>query len=344
MPFSGGPGRSEGPRRAAAVHLVWEKPLAFDFSEASWLPPGKQAAICFHIDDIHPGRSTDPYEAGGDLDKGALGHVAWLLQRHPKLHVTLFTTPDWREISAAPTRPLLAAIPWLRDRVYLTPIRPKGQMRLGRHPAFVAYLKGLARTEIALHGLYHINTGPRVPVEFAGKTQAQCHDILTEALAIFAEAGLPAPTGLQPPAWEMPEALVAAMAGIGLGYVCAARDILTPVTPGALGAMSGPRGLPLYRPCRIFGDRLCHIPTNFQATSPIERAAEIIEQGGLVSIKGHIIKLAMGHMMLDGIDGVYCNYLDRLFAELDRRYGDALWWTSTAGITRQITRQMAGAA
>jgi len=42
---------------------------------SGWLVSGKQAAICFTIDDVHPGKSSDTYEAGGDLGQGALGHV-----------------------------------------------------------------------------------------------------------------------------------------------------------------------------------------------------------------------------------------------------------------------------
>src|SRR5271165_4616845 len=95
-----------------------------------WLPPGKRGAVCFSIDDIHPGTSSGPYEAGGDLGRGALGHVEWLLERHPQLRVTLFTTPDWREISPWPTRTILARMPFLRDRVYLTRVRRRGEMRL----------------------------------------------------------------------------------------------------------------------------------------------------------------------------------------------------------------------
>ena len=76
-----------------------------------WLPKGKKAAICFTIDDIHPAKSADYYEAGGDLSKGNLGLVEWLLDRHPKLKTTLFVTADWREISGVPTRKLLASIP-----------------------------------------------------------------------------------------------------------------------------------------------------------------------------------------------------------------------------------------
>jgi len=94
-----------------------------------WLMPGKQAAICFTIDDVHPGKSSDAYEAGGDLGQGALGHVEWLCHRHPQLRVTLFVTPDWREISPFPTRKFLSSIPFLKDRVYLTGILPVETMR-----------------------------------------------------------------------------------------------------------------------------------------------------------------------------------------------------------------------
>ena len=40
---------------------------------SGWLPPGKTCAVCFSIDDIHPGKATDAYEAGGDCEKGRLG-------------------------------------------------------------------------------------------------------------------------------------------------------------------------------------------------------------------------------------------------------------------------------
>src|ERR1035438_10398073 len=102
-------------------------------SASGWLLPGKQAAICFTIDDVHPGRSFDAYEAGGDLGQGALGHVEWLCQRHPQLHVTLFVTPDWREISPFPTRKFLSSLPFLRNQLYLAKTLPAETMlQIGR--------------------------------------------------------------------------------------------------------------------------------------------------------------------------------------------------------------------
>src|SRR5271155_2264605 len=64
-----------------------------------WHSPGKSASVLMSVDDIFPGTSQSAYEAGGDLEKGALGRLLWLLGRHPKLKLTLFVTPDWRRIS-----------------------------------------------------------------------------------------------------------------------------------------------------------------------------------------------------------------------------------------------------
>ena len=116
-------------RRAAAPPVRAPDPprplVEGTFAARTWLPNGRKCAVVFTIDDVHPAKSTDTYEAGGDLEKGALRHVAWLLERHPELHVTLFVTPDWRQISPFPTRKLLARIPVLRDRLPLARTLPK---------------------------------------------------------------------------------------------------------------------------------------------------------------------------------------------------------------------------
>jgi hypothetical protein len=62
---------------------------------------------------------------------------------------------------------------------------------------------------------------------------------------------------------------------------------------------------------------LLHISTNFQATSSPERAFEILDTGGILSIKAHITKNVPGHIHLDGVDDLYMNYLDRLFGEIE---------------------------
>lgn len=291
-----------------------------------WLPAGKQAAICFTIDDIHPGRTADGYDGGGDLGEGALGQVHWLLERHPLLRVTLFVTPDWRETTPTATSPL-RHVPWLRDRVHLAPLHPPSKMRLSRHPYFVHYLRSLPRAEIALHGLHHVHRGERVLVEFQEQSTHECESILRMSMQRFEEAELPFVRGMTPPGWNAPPGLIDAMARLGFSFLASARDIKTEIAANAVCAMSGLQGVSLIRPEWIANGALLHIPSNFQATSPIERAVRIIEERGLLSIKAHIVKNAHGHVALDGVDRLYMNYLDVLLLRLEERWGERLWWT-----------------
>lgn len=308
-------------------------PTAFSDLPRHWLPPGKQAAICFTIDDIHPGRSCDAYEAGGDLGQGALGHVEWLCQRHPQLRVTLFVTPAWREIGPFATRKLLARIPWLRDQLYLTKTLRNGAMLLTRHPEFVAYLKSLPRVDCALHGLHHINQGLRIMEEFRNRGRDECRRMLEAAIAIFDQAGLTWSPGMCPPGWHLSDALAEAMIAAGLQFVASARDIATPISRDATAQMSGRRGVSLIYPQSILEGRLLHLATNFQATSSCERAEQIIALNGLVAVKAHIIKQACGHVARDGMDICYRDYLHEIFCRLEDRFAESLWWTAMAEIT-----------
>jgi hypothetical protein len=277
-----------------------------------------------------PGRAPTAYSP-------ALDHVEWLLERHPRLRVTLFTTPDWRQISPTPSRRLLSRVPILRDRCYLAPVLPEGTMRLDRHPAFVRRLKSLPRTETALHGLQHVHHGPQLPVEFQdGDDAAVCAERLNSAIEIFARADLPLSPGFCPPGWLLTPALAEALAATGFTYVGSARDVRTEVSREARSAMSGLLGVSLLYPETICGGRLVHVTTNFQATSTVDRAFAILDLGGVLAIKAHAIKTLSGYVQLDGLDELYRNYLDTLFSELERRYGDALSWTSMGEIAAGV--------
>jgi hypothetical protein len=301
-----------------------------------WLPPGKRAALCFSIDDVHPAKSSDPYEAGGDCRAGALGKVEWLLERHPKLQVTLFVTADWREISPHPTRRILASLPLISDHVYLAPRWPAGRMRLDRHPQFVDYLRGLPRTEIALHGLHHCHKGPRIPVEFQDESCGEISRKLSAIFDIFRAAGVEFAAGMCPPGWNAPEALLSAMVAHGLKFIASARDVVSEISSGGLTAMSGLRGASLVRPQLICSGALVHVTSNFSATTPVERARDIIACHGLIAIKAHIVKNAMGLISLDGVDDVYMNYLDLLLTRLEDEYGEELWWTSMSEVADRL--------
>src|SRR5262245_64121055 len=126
----------------------------------NWLPEGKRAAVCFSIDDVHPAKAAQGYDAGGDCGAGALGRYERLLERHSELRGTLFVTPDWRPAQLV-RRGLLARVPVIRHYVYQVDLHPPGHYRLDRHPELVGYLNSLPRTDLALHGLNHVHRGPR---------------------------------------------------------------------------------------------------------------------------------------------------------------------------------------
>jgi hypothetical protein len=300
-----------------------------------WYSPGKTAAVIMSVDDVFPGTSQSVYEAGGDLERGALGRLLWLLERHPQLQLTLFVTPDWRRISPVADR-LWRHVPWLRDRLYLTRVLPKGTMDIRNHPEFVAFLNSMPRTEIAIHGLHHIHQGQSVSVEFQHQERAACAGMLTEAIRIFEESGLRYVRGFQPPGWNCGLALQQACRDVGIEWVASARDIQTPVSKDAKTAMSGLRGVSMLFPERI-APNLMHISTNFQATSAPERAFDILDAGGILSIKAHITKNVPGSTHLDGVDDLYMNYLDRLFNDIEQRYGDAIDWTTPGRLASSLS-------
>jgi hypothetical protein len=306
---------------------------------AHWLPAGKTAAICFSVDDIHPSTSRDAYEAGGDLEAGALGRLTHLLRRHRDLRATLCVTPDWRLDSLVADGRLLRHIPWVKRFVHHSRLQPPGRFRLDRHPQFVAFLNGLERCEIVPHGLHHAHVGPRRAVEFQDQAQEQCAAIIQRGLEIFAAAKLRFVRGYVPPAWNAPPALIAALSRMEFRFLTSARDLRTAASAGAVTGMSGLMGVSLIHPQTV-GDRgLVHLPCNFQATSGIERAFEILELGGMLHIKAHIFKTDGRHVMADGLDDLYCNYLDLLFNILERRFGTQLWWAHLSEVAERFRVQ-----
>jgi hypothetical protein len=82
---------------------------------------------------------------------------------------------------------------------------------------------------------------------------------------------------------------------------------------------------------------LLHVSNNFQATWAPERAFDILETGGIPSIKSHITKNVPGHVHLDGVDHLYMNYLDRLFGDIEQRYGDAIEWTTSGRLATSLS-------
>ena len=310
---------------------------------ADWLPPGKSCAICLSIDDVHPARADNGFEAGGDLDAGMLGHLLRLQDRHPLLRTTLCVTPDWRPRSPYPTRRLLRAFPRLADHFYLSRRWPDGMMRLDRHPAFVGFLKALPRVEIVPHGLHHIQKGFNGPAEFERSSESASRAALARIDRIMAAAGLASAPGHSPPGWAAPPAFRRAMKAHGLHFVASARDVRTPIHAEARTAMSGLHGQPLIRP-GLTEEGLVHIPANFQATSDLDRALAILGSGGLLSIKAHAAKRVGTYVALDGLDTDYGEYLDSILKRCTARFGDGIWWATMGEIADHCLGGARGAA
>ncbi|UVO25330.1 hypothetical protein [Bradyrhizobium arachidis] len=295
-----------------------------------WLPPGKKAAVVFTIDDVHPGTSRDSYEAGGDLGHGQLRFLLRLLATHSRLRATLFVTADWRAKLPSVSRPRIMNVPGLRRLWCEWNTLPAGTMRIDRFPRFVEFLKGLSGVEIGLHGLTDNRRRHPTHLEYLDASEADCRRSLAQIFEIFHGAGLPFVPGMSPPGWHVGPELATAMREAGLTFVGSSRDLVSPVHRGAISNMSGLTGTSLIEPQWVYGG-LLNFTTNYQATSTIDRAKAIVDNGGLLAIKAHVIKKAGSHVALDGLDEEYCDHLHVLFDYLET-VGADLWWTSMGEI------------
>ena len=301
----------------------------------NWKPKDKKAAICFTIDDIFPGKSSDLYEAGGDLEQGVFKHLLWLCERHPQLKITLFTTADWRESYPRPQRKLLAKIPVLRDKFYLSKILKKGTMNLVNHPEFVSFLNHHQQFEIAYHGLHHVHKGLKIPVEFQNQSKEEFDQIISEMITIFETSNINHVNGICPPGWNTPKQLIEVLNDKNFDFLASSRDVFSEVFPKAKTKMSGLTGTSLIFPERI-NSKLIHFTSNFQPNNNIDRAISIIENNGLLAIKGHMIKRIGDYVAIDGVDESYVNYLDVIFSTIEDKYGDDIWWTSMGEISNFV--------
>jgi hypothetical protein len=126
------------------------------------------------------------------------------------------------------------------------------------------------------------------------------------------------------------------MADVDMLFVASARDLRTPIATDARTSGSGLAGMSLIFPERLPLGRLVHFTTNFQATSSIERAVAIVEHGGLLGVKAHLLRRFGAYEALDGLDRTYVEYLDRLFTTIEDRYGAAVWWTTMGEIAARM--------
>ncbi|MBR0866809.1 hypothetical protein JQ614_34675, partial [Bradyrhizobium diazoefficiens] len=225
------------------------------------------------------------------LDHGQLRFLIRLLTAHSKLRATLFVTADWRAKHPSVSHPLLMHIPGVRRLWCEWNTLPEGTMRIDRFPRFIEFLKNLPRVEIGLHGLTHNRGRHPTHLEYLDASEEECRRSLAGIFQIFHAANLAFVPGMSPPGWYLSHGLARAMRDAGLTFVGSSRDLVSAVHREARSGMSGLTGTSLIAPQWISGG-LLNFTTNYQATSTIDRARSIIDHGGLLAIKAHVIKRA----------------------------------------------------
>ncbi len=293
-------------------------------------PEHKTAAVVFSIDDIHPASSINGYEAGGDLAKGVLGRLRQLTVEHSDFCATLFVTADWRAKSPYPNlqNRILNYIPGMGAHFGALPQWPEGFMSLDRHPDFVSYLDTIPRIEIGSHGLTHVGLGKNLIREFLGLSENEIRKRVSKIAQIFQNAGLKKPAGFCPPGWGYNELLLKVIPDFGYSYIACSRDLNTPIKRDAVCNESGIKNVSLVNPCFLPGSKIVHIPSNWSVTCNLDRAYQIIESGGVLSIKAHAVKKMGTYVSADGLDDACQNYLSKLFHSLKSRFGNSIWWTT----------------
>jgi hypothetical protein len=222
-----------------------------------------------------------------------------------------------------------------RDKFYLSKVLKKGTMSLENHPEFVSFLNQNKQFEIACHGLHHVHKGLKIPVEFQNQTKQEFQEIVKDMIHIFDKSKIDYVKGICPPGWNAPQQLIEVLQENDFSFLASSRDVKTPISKKAKANMSGLQGVSLLYP-ELLSNKLIHFPSNMQANNSIDRIFDIIENEGLVSIKGHMIKRILNYVAIDGIDELYVNYLDCIFTEIENRYGDSIWWTTMGEMATYI--------
>lgn len=209
-------------------------------------------------------------------------------------------------------------------------------MDLRNHPDFIKYLNENDQFEVAFHGLYHIHKGPKISVEFQNQSFDEFQWTISEMVKIFDESKIKYVRGICPPSWHAPKDLLKVLKNNNFKFINSSRDIITPISKTATCHMSGLKDTSILYPEFINEKSIVHFPVNFQANSKIERAMEIIENEGLLSIKAHIVPQIANYVAIDGVTDLYMSFLDLLLNEIKSRYGQDIWFTSMGEMTNFI--------
>lgn len=191
-----------------------------------------------------------------------------LAQRHKNLKITLFVVPN------------------MKQNLKLGFAR--NPYRLDKHKNWCKWINEKKCFELAIHGYTHSSRHKFLKAaEFNHLNPKKAEDKLFKAESILNKSGLNFVKGFRQPGWIAPSYLINLLERRGYIFIAGSMDVKTPISKNAVCNESGYKGLPLIHPKRV--GRIVHIPSNIGLDRlNLQRAREIVNLNGLVSIKAHI--------------------------------------------------------
>ena len=212
-------------------------------------------------------------------------------------------------------------------RYYSLSFLSKDRHRLDRNRQWCDRLASKKNYEIAIHGYTHKSIHRPDSAEFNLLDSEEINFRLNEAETIFQTSGLPFVKGFRQPGWLAPECLPDILRERKYLFWAGSMDILTPVSKTAVCNQSGFKGFSLIYPQQVKG--LVHIPSNIGLDHlDINRALEITQLDGLISVKAH-----MAYWDENGITPQKITSLDSFLTKLEE---SRVEYTTMEAIARKL--------
>jgi len=230
--------------------------------------------ININFDDVHPETSNHIVDCGGDMERGVFKYILKLLYEFPKVKITLFVTPNWidKPNTYLPIKLFKKAL-----GLRYTNRWKNEPFRLDKHAKWCEWMNRLVKKgniEIAIHGLYHHRDSDPHSAEFLDLSYKECKTRLLRAEQIFKTSGIRYARGFRPPGWGISEGLFKALKDLNYTFI-------------SLDPMSCDVNVDRFKVTAFEG--LVNIPQNWDIKNgKIEDAIKILEDGNVLSVKGHI--------------------------------------------------------
>jgi len=222
-----------------------------------------------NFDDVHPEKSSNIADCGGDLEDGVFGYILELIGQFPKIKVTFFVTPNWidKPEDPFPIKHIKKSL-----RVNYKNTWKDEPFRLDRHKEWCKWLNRHSKNiEVAVHGYVHHNPNHGIwhSQEFKGASYEESLQKIKNAEALFKKADLKFVKGFRPPGWGFSDGTLKALKEMKYTFIA--------VSP------SRSRG------CKVSHlSGLKNIPQNWSIREDVSKGLEMAAKCGGVYAKGHI--------------------------------------------------------